>query len=522
MTALAVDRDTAQIDTTVIPETASIPVAANTIIYAGSLVFTDAAGRAVPGAATVTLVAAGVAQKQAPNRTTDPSGGAAGAINVNIKRCAAPFDMGAGADAFTIANRNAACYASDDHTVNLTDGAGTRPFAGTVIDVVGTQAIVVVGLPGASAGGGAAGGLQAGMQPTHAVRGVTTANVAALATFTVANDGITLVAGDRVLLPFQTTGSQNGIYVVGTVGGGTAPLTRATDFDDTSIGEAAPTVVVGVAEGTYGAGKMFELTTANPITIGTTALAFQQIVALLPTAVGQVLQSTILGTATVPGEMAYAAVNLGVAASITGKLPYVSQTTLEVRGVIPTNVASLAAFVVAGFEGLTYGAGDILLLAGQTVSAQNGVYLVGTVAGTAPLTRIAQLPAGAVVTGGFTVHVNEGTLFKNTNWFISTAGPITIGTTSHAWFPETVTASVVLIAGTLAAITTIPLLAATSQIVYTRTTANTCTATISYQTVPAPTPGASGAASIVPMATVGAGTLNNADISTLLMTVINR
>ncbi len=146
MTALGVNRDTPQIDTTVIPETASIPVAANTIIYAGSMVFSDSAGRAVPGSALSTLIALGVATAQAPNRTTDPSGGAAGAISVNVKRGAFAFDMGGGGDTITIANRMQPCYASDDHTLNLTSNGGTRPWAGTILNVVGTQVTVAVGL----------------------------------------------------------------------------------------------------------------------------------------------------------------------------------------------------------------------------------------------------------------------------------------------------------------------------------------------------------------------------------------
>lgn len=433
MTALAAARDTTQVDTTVIPETQSLPVAANTAIWSGSLVFTDANGRAVPGAATSTLISAGVAQANVLNRTTDPSGGGAGALSVTVKRGAWGFNMGAGADAITIANRNQACYASDDNTVNLTDGAGTRPFVGTIYDVVGTQAIVMVGLPvgaAASGGGGGGGTLQSGMLPTHAVRGVTTGNVAALATFTVANDGITLVAGDRVLLPFQTTGSQNGIYVVGTVGAGTAPLTRAVDFDDTSLGEVVPTVIVGIAEGTYGAGKMFELITAAPITVGTTALAFQQTVALLPTAVGQVLRAVTLGTSTVPGEMAYGALNLATTAAVTGVLSLANESPQSVRYVMTSNVAALATFTVAQ-DGVTGVAGETVLLVNQTSASQNGPYVIGTVGGgTAPLTRPTWFPAAAVVRGGFSFFVNEGTQGANGLWVSKTAGNITIDTTA--------------------------------------------------------------------------------------------
>jgi len=63
------------------------------------------------------------------------------------------------------------------------------------------------------------------------VQGVITSNVASLSAFTVAgHDGQTFVANDRILLANQTTGSQNGIYVVGTVAAGVAPLTRSFDM----------------------------------------------------------------------------------------------------------------------------------------------------------------------------------------------------------------------------------------------------------------------------------------------------
>lgn len=339
------------------------------------------------------------------------------------------------------------------------------------------------------------------------VRGASTGNVASLSAFTVANDGITLVATDRVLLKNQSTASQNGIYTVGTVGGGTAALTRATD-DDASA-EMVSGMVVLVSEGTANLDTAWKLTTNAPITIGSTNLVFAQV--------------PFGYDATAPASISTAAV-VGTANAAARRDHVHAAMPLTVRGVATTNVANLAAFVIAGFDGVTYAEGDLVLLANQTTGAQSGIYQVGAVAGTAPLTRVAWLPAAAIVYGGFTVHVSEGTDFGNTNWFISTTGAITIGTTAHVWYPESVTVSQALTSGTAAAITRIPLLSATkSQIVYTRTTVSgTLTNTVSYQTVPAPTPGAAGTASIVPMATVAAGTIQNQDGSTLLVTVINR
>lgn len=195
-----------------------------------------------------------------------------------------------------------------------------------------------------------------------------------------------------------------------------------------------------------------------------------------------------------------------------------------VKGVAPTNVANLAAFVIAAFDGVTYAAGDFVLLANQTTAAENGVYLVGTVAGTAPLTRANWLPTGAIVSGGFTVHVNTGTLFANSNWFISTAGAITIGTTAHAWYPESVTQTLALPVNTgTVAITNVPVLSATkTQVGITRVSAVTPTLTVMYVLDGVNTAGTVGTANIDVMAAVAAGTVNVDDDSSLLITVINR
>jgi hypothetical protein len=58
------------------------------------------------------------------------------------------------------------------------------------------------------------------------VRAVVQSNVASLAACSTTQDGITLVAGDTVLLVGQTTAAENGPYLVGTPTAGNAALTR--------------------------------------------------------------------------------------------------------------------------------------------------------------------------------------------------------------------------------------------------------------------------------------------------------
>jgi hypothetical protein len=110
---------------------------------------------------------------------------------------------------------------------------------------------------------------------TRRVRGVIISNVADLEALDVDNaycDGLTYVEGERVLLQGQTAGAENGIYLVGAVAAGVAPLTRAPDYDTAAELNAGDPIYV--QEGTRFAGDVFRLATTGAITLDTTALTF--------------------------------------------------------------------------------------------------------------------------------------------------------------------------------------------------------------------------------------------------------
>ncbi len=88
-------------------------------------------------------------------------------------------------------------------------------------------------------------------------------------------DGINLSVGDRVLVTGQSTGSQNGLYQVQTVGAG-ANGTWVRTSDGNETGEIEAGMIVMVTEGTVYADTQWKLTTNDPIVIGTTALTFEQ------------------------------------------------------------------------------------------------------------------------------------------------------------------------------------------------------------------------------------------------------
>lgn len=82
-------------------------------------------------------------------------------------------------------------------------------------------------------------------------------------------DGVSVVAGDRVVVKNQTTTSANGIYVVAT-----GAWARSTDMD---TGAEALGAAVFISEGTTLGNTIWLQTTDAPITIGTTAIVFTQI-----------------------------------------------------------------------------------------------------------------------------------------------------------------------------------------------------------------------------------------------------
>ena len=108
--------------------------------------------------------------------------------------------------------------------------------------------------------------------------GATLTNSGVQAAFVI--DGYTASLSDRILIKDQTTGAQNGIYTVTTLGTISTNwvLTRATDFDATGSGPnyietGASTFVNG---GSTNASTGWVLTTTGTITVGTTSLTFSQ------------------------------------------------------------------------------------------------------------------------------------------------------------------------------------------------------------------------------------------------------
>lgn len=95
-----------------------------------------------------------------------------------------------------------------------------------------------------------------------------------------AQDGVTLTAGQRLLVKDQAAAAQNGVYVVTVVGTGAAAfvLTRATDFDE--LAEITDGAYFFVGQGTTLGDSAFVMNVNGAITVGTTGIVFVQFSAL--------------------------------------------------------------------------------------------------------------------------------------------------------------------------------------------------------------------------------------------------
>lgn len=134
-------------------------------------------------------------------------------------------------------------------------------------------------------------GLNSGVAVKAAVKAATTANIVLSGAQTI--DGVACVADDRVLVKNQTAGAANGIYAVSN-----GAWARDLDFDDDQ--EVAHGTLVLCHSGAVNGSSMFELTSADPITLDTTALTFATINTALSgvTAFGlSIIQAAIASTA---------------------------------------------------------------------------------------------------------------------------------------------------------------------------------------------------------------------------------
>ena len=226
-------------------------------------------------------------------------------------------------------------------------------------------------------------------------------------------DGITLVAGDRVLLKDQSTASENGIYVA--VASGAA--SRADDANTSA--KVTTGMFTFVAEGTVNGDNGFVLTTNDTITLGTTGLTFVQF-----SGAGQVIAGAGLtksgNTLDVVGTADRITIN---ADSVDIASTYAGQSSITTLGTITTGVWNGTDVAVA--DGGT-GASD-------AASARTNLGIKTTAGAvtttTSALARIAKQGCAASITGVSTTTVthNFGTTDVNVQIYEVSTGATVIG-----------------------------------------------------------------------------------------------
>lgn len=198
------------------------------------------------------------------------------------------------------------------------------------------------------------------------------------------DDGVTWVAGDKVLIVANDVASLPGVYTIQPSGA----AIRSTEMN--SWDESVSAIVL-VSEGTNFHDTLWFSTNNAGGTLDTTAITFEQIP---------------LGT--------------------------LDSSKQPVRFATTGNVANLGTTPSAGqfFEGLTVALGDRFLMNAQTTASENGIYVANAL--NTPPTRTADFDTWADVPGA-TVVVKGGVSSPDTIWLCTAADAGTVGTTAITW-----------------------------------------------------------------------------------------
>ena len=173
-----------------------------------------------------------------------------------------------------------------------------------------------------------------GLDVKDSVRAATTANITLSGTQTI--DGVAVIAGDRVLVKDQSTGSQNGIYVV-------AAGAWARSIDANTSAKVTAGMFAFVEEGSTNGDGGFVLTTNSAIVLDTTAIAFTQFsgAGQITAGAGMTKSGNTLDVVGTAGRISVAADSIDIDSA------YVGQATITTLGTVTTGVWNGTTVAVA-------------------------------------------------------------------------------------------------------------------------------------------------------------------------------
>lgn len=231
-------------------------------------------------------------------------------------------------------------------------------------------------------------------------------------------DGVSLSVNDRVLVTGQSTGSENGIYYVTTLGSGAnGTWTRTVDANQT--GEIEAGMIIMVTEGAVYADTSWKLITNDPIVIGTTALTFELNTGV---AFGNIVANgTAVTSNSASGTLSLTAGdNIAITGNNTTKTVSIAVTGISLNsisnGISNVNVVSSGGNVTVGVGGTS----------NISVFSTSGLDVTGRMSATGNVLGNYIIGNGSLLTGLPAVYANA-----NVATFLADFGSNTISTTGN-------------------------------------------------------------------------------------------
>ena len=258
-------------------------------------------------------------------------------------------------------------------------------------------------------------------------------------------DGVLVSAGDRVALAGQTTGSQNGIYEIGSGVGATFRAPDAQEGDDISYsffsvktGTHAETCWQSIAiedVGVIGTGDLnLRMVHRPPQAVGELLYAdsTRTFAALPKPSIPSVLQMDSAGT---PIWLDKTSLSSGIDAkdSVRVDTPAaITATYAPTGGSLGTGIFTDLDLTILADYGLSSGTinvDDRILFRSQTDPKQNGIYRVTIAGASGAAERAADFYNAATISGGAFVFVEN----TSTGWVLQGTGALTPNTDDINW-----------------------------------------------------------------------------------------